>query len=133
MNKIVIVILYILFVFVSCNEQKNNNKKLLIGIWHFEKGTMNGNKEDAELLQNLVFDFSEKTLKCELLPDMQKGFGKEVLYELSENQIIIGKLLYMQLIKVTKEDLFIKFEIKAKEKVNEYNLEFSRSLELKNS
>ena len=65
MNKIVIVILYILFVFVSCNEQKNNNKKLLLGIWHFEKGTMNGKKEDAELLQNLDYDFSEKTHKSE--------------------------------------------------------------------
>jgi hypothetical protein len=128
MKKILLSFICLACIISSCEDNKNAEQQaLLVGSWLFENGTRNGNAEDAEnLLNNLVFDFSDKSLKCDLLDEMQPGFKKEENYEIKENQIIVGKNLNMEIMDITQENLLLKFEVTLGDVLFEFDLKFKR-------
>ena len=78
MTKVVFFIFSVSLLISSCTEpQKNEKKDLLSGSWIFESGTKNGSTDGIELLDNLVFESSDKTVSCELLPEMKPGLKRK--------------------------------------------------------
>lgn len=127
MKKALLALFCLTIMFQSCTESSNTaQKELLVGSWIFENGTRNGGTEGIELLQNLIFDFTDKTLTCELLPDMHEGFGKEVAYEFKENNIVVGTKLNMVVKDINQDNLLIKFELMLGDEPTLFDLKFKR-------
>lgn len=111
----------------SCwDSPKTIQKEDLVGAWIFETGTRNGGLEGVELLENLVFDFTDKTLTCELLPEMHEGFGKQMPYELKESTIIVAQKLSMPIKELSQDSLTVKLELLLGEEPTVFDLKFKR-------
>ena len=127
MKQLLLALICLSFFLNACVETQNNDQQeLLIGSWIFESGTRNGSTEGTELLKNLVFDFTDKALKCDILPEMVSGFSKEMNYELKENKITVGKRFEMTLKEVTDEKLLLQFELNLGGEPFDFDLTFNR-------
>lgn len=116
-----------LLLFSSCvDSSKIIEKENLVGLWIFESGTRNGSIEGVDLLEKLVFNFSDKTLKCELLPEMKEGFGKEMSYELRENTIIVGEKLNIPIKGLGQDSLLIQLDLVLGDEPTLFDLKFVR-------
>lgn len=114
-------------IIMSCGDSASTaQKELLVGSWVFENGTRDGSVEGTELLQNLVFDFTDSTFRCELLPEMQEGFTKEAAYDLSSGNLSIGGKLNMELKDITQDNLLLKFQLNLGGEPTEFDLKFKR-------
>lgn len=112
-------------ILVSCNNSDADEKvSLLQGVWLFENGTVNDSAEGAELLKNLIFEFSEDQFSCELLPEMQSAFGKTEKYKLDENKIVVAEKLELVINALTQEAMTVEFELQNQDYSNKYKLNF---------
>lgn len=112
-------------IFVSCNNSDANEKvALLQGTWLFEDGTINESAEGAELLKNLMFEFSEDQFSCELLPEMHRSFGTTEKYKLDENKIVVAEKLELIINELSQEAMTVEFELKQQDFSNKYKLNF---------
>ena len=129
MNKNILFLL-LLFIFIpSCTETPKNDKKdILAGSWIFDSGTKNGNLDGIELLNKLVFEFSDKTFSCELLPEMHEGLKEEESYLIKEDNILVGNKFNMEIIDLSENILFLKFNIILGEETVIFDLKFNRQL-----
>jgi len=126
MKKLLLLGLVCSCILTACVDgQQTAQKELLTGSWLFESGTKNGQLEGTELLQNLVFDFTEKTIQCELLPEMGLN-AQEVDYELKDNVIMVGKKLPMTIKALTGDELSVQFEIELAGENFNFDLNFKR-------
>lgn len=127
MKQLLLALICLSFFLNACVETQNNNQQeLLVGSWIFESGTRNGSTDGTELLKNLVFDFTDKALICDILPEMVPGFSKEMDYELKENKITVGKKFEMNLKEVTDEKLLLQFELNLGGEPFDFDLTFNR-------
>ncbi len=127
MIRILLLSICLSLIITACGDAASEaQKELLVGSWVFENGTRDGGSEGTELLENLVFDFTDSTFKCELLPDMQEGFGKEAAYQLSSNNLLIGGKLNMELKDITQDNLLLKFQLNLGDAPTEFDLKFKR-------
>lgn len=127
MIRILLLSICLSLIITACGDAASEaQKELLVGSWVFENGTRDGGSEGTELLENLVFDFTDSTFKCELLPDMQEGFGKEAAYQLSNNTLLIGEKLNMELKDITQDNLLLKFQLNLGDAPTEFDLKFKR-------
>ena len=97
---------------------------MLTGSWVFERGTRDGGVEGTELLNNLVFTFTDQQFKCELLPDMMPSLGKEEPYELKENLIVVNEKLDIEIKELSEGNLSLKFELMLNENPTVFDLKF---------
>lgn len=126
MKKLLLLGLVCSCLLTACvDSQQTAQKELLVGSWIFESGTKNGQLEGTELLRNLVFDFTEKTIKCEILPEMGLN-NQEVDYELKDNVIMVGKQLPMTIKELTADALSLQFEIELGGNPVNFDLNFKR-------
>lgn len=124
MKRLLLILLPILLL-TACEENSNTaQKELLIGSWIFESGTKDNSVDGTELLNKLVFTFSETEFECDLLPDMMQGMSKKETYELKDNSIIINEKLNLELKEITKDNLLVKFEILLNDTPTEFDLKF---------
>lgn len=110
----------------SCGETvpDNTSKELLTGSWIFESGTRDGSVEGTELLNNLIFTFTDSQFKCELLPDMMPSLGKEEPYALKENHIIVNEKLDIEIKELSEGNLSLKFELMLNDSPTVFDLKF---------
>lgn len=126
MKKLLLIILPFLLLFNSCGETVTDNaqKDLLIGSWVFESGTRNGTTEGTELLNNLVFTFTDQQFKCELLPEMVPSLNKEEAYQLKENNIVVNEKFELEIKQLSKEQLLLDFELTLSGSATAFSLKF---------
>ncbi len=113
MKKLLLLLIPLLLLLNSCGETvpDNASKELLTGSWIFESGTRDGGTEGTELLNNLIFTFTEDQFKCELLPDMMPSLGKEEPYALKENLIVVNEKFNLEIKDISEDQLSLKFEL----------------------
>ena len=113
MKKLLLLLIPFLLLLNSCGETvpDNASKELLTGSWIFESGTRDGGIEGTELLNNLVFTFTDNQFKCELLPDMMPSLGKEEPYALKENLIVVDEKFNLEIKDISEDQLSLKFEL----------------------
>lgn len=113
MKKLLLIIFPFLFFLNSCGETVTDNaqKDLLIGSWVFESGTRDGSTEGTELLNNLVFTFTDEQFKCDLLPEMMPSLDKEEAYQLKENRIVVDEKFDLEIKELSAEQLLLDFEL----------------------
>ena len=113
MKKLLLLLIPFLLLLNSCGETvpDNASKELLTGSWIFESGTRDGGTEGTELLNNLVFTFTDNQFKCELLPDMMPSLGKEEPYALKENLIVVDEKFNLEIKDISEDQLSLKFEL----------------------
>jgi hypothetical protein len=126
MKKLLLLFIPFLILLNSCDETVPDqaSKELLVGSWIFESGTRDGSTEGIELLNNLIFTFTDSQFKCELLPDMMPSLGKEEPYELKENQIVVNEKFNIEVKDLNKEDLSLKFELMLNDSPTTFDLKF---------
>ncbi|MBL4649348.1 MAG: hypothetical protein JKY03_06410 [Aureispira sp.] len=126
MKQLLLLFIPFLLLLNSCGETvpDNASKELLTGSWIFESGTRNGSTEGIELLNNLVFTFTDNQFKCELLPDMMPSLGKEEPYELKENHIVVNEKFDIEIKDLSEGDLSLKFELMLGEDPTTFDLKF---------
>lgn len=124
MKKLLLIFLPLFFI-ISCEETPNTaQKELLVGAWIFESGTKNGQAEGTELLNNLIFSFTEETFECDLLPEMMTGLSTKETYELNENIILVDKKLELEIKELTTDQLLVKFQIEIDATSIDFDLKF---------
>jgi hypothetical protein len=113
MKKLLLLLIPLLLLLNSCGETvpDNASKELLTGSWIFESGTRDGGTEGTELLNNLIFTFTDDQFKCELLPDMMPSLGKEEPYALKENLIVVNEKFNLEIKDISEDQLSLKFEL----------------------
>jgi len=113
MKKLLLLLIPLLLLLNSCGETvpDNASKELLTGSWIFESGTRDGGTEGTELLNNLIFTFTEDQFKCELLPNMMPSLGKEEPYALKENLIVVNEKFNLEIKDISEDQLSLKFEL----------------------
>ncbi|CAA6823404.1 MAG: Unknown protein [uncultured Aureispira sp.] len=127
MKKLLLLFIPFLLLLNACGEtvpDNNTSKELLTGSWVFERGTRDGSVEGTELLNNLVFTFTDQQFKCELLPDMMPSLGKEEPYELKENLIVVNEKLDIEIKELSEGNLSLKFELVLNENPTVFDLKF---------
>jgi len=113
MKQLLLLLIPFVLLLSSCDETvpDNTTKEFLTGSWVFESGARDGSVEGTELLNNLVFTFTDNQFKCELLPDMVPSLGKEEPYELKENLIVVNEKLDIEIKELSEGSLSLKFEL----------------------
>jgi hypothetical protein len=113
MKKLLLLFIPFLLLLNSCGETvpETASTEFLTGSWIFESGTRDGSTDGTELLNNLVFTFTDNQFKCELLPDMMPSLSKEEPYELKENHIIVNEKFDIEIKELSEGDLSLKFEL----------------------
>jgi hypothetical protein len=126
MKKLLLLLIPFLLLLNSCGETvpDNASKELLTGSWIFESGTRDGGTEGIELLNNLVFNFTDNQFKCELLPDMMPSLRKEEPYELKENLIVVNEKFNLEIKDISEDNLSLKFELMLDESPTVFDLKF---------
>lgn len=126
MKKLLLLLIPLLLLLNSCGETvpDSASKELLTGSWIFESGTRDGSVEGTELLNNLVFTFTDNKFKCDLLPDMMPSLGKEEPYELKENHIVVNEKLDIEIKDLSAGDLSLKFELMLNDNATIFDLKF---------
>lgn len=126
MKKILLCFIPFLLLFNSCGEPASDNasKELLVGSWIFESGTRDGGIEGTELLNSLVFTFTDNQFKCDLLPEMMPSLGKEEPYELKDNRIVVDEKFDLEIKDLSKDNLSLKFELILNGNPTEFDLKF---------
>ncbi|WMX12806.1 MULTISPECIES: hypothetical protein [unclassified Aureispira] len=127
MKQLLLLILPFMLLFYSCGEtvpEDSAQKELLVGSWVFDSGTRDGRTEGTELLNNLVFTFTESEFKCELLPEMMPSLNKEEPYELKDNSIIVDEKFNLQIKDLSQESLSVEFDLTINESPTTFALKF---------
>lgn len=127
MKKRLLLLIPFLFLLNSCGEtvpEDNTSKELLTGSWIFESGTRDGGTEGTELLNSLVFTFSDNQFQCELLPEMMPNLGKEEPYALKENRIVVAEKFDLEIKDLSEDNLSLKFELILNGNPTEFDLKF---------
>lgn len=100
--------------------------KQLVGDWLFKKGTIDGGETGIELLNNLVFSFTETEFSSQLLDAMVPGFSKQEPYIIEEKTIVVKEELRMTVQELTNGKLQISFEINVGGAPKVYDLVFMK-------
>lgn len=126
MKKLLLLFIPFLLLLNSCGETAPDNpsKEILTGSWIFESGTRDGSPDGTELLNNLVFTFTDNQFKCDLLPDMMPSLGKEEPYELKENHIVVNEKFDIEIQGLSEGDLSLKFELILDDSPTTFDLKF---------
>lgn len=98
--------------------------KELVGNWLFEEGTIDGSEAGVELLNNLVFSFTETEFHSELLDAMVPGFSKTEPYTIEETTIVVKEKLRLLVKELTAGKMRVSFEIQVGETQKTYDLLF---------
>ncbi|MGH1337316.1 MAG: hypothetical protein ACRBFS_14425 [Aureispira sp.] len=98
--------------------------KQLVGDWLFEKGTIDGGEAGVELLNNLLFSFTETEFHSELLDAMVSGFSKTEPYTIEEKTVIVKEELNLLIKELTDNKLQVSFELSLGGTLKTYDLVF---------
>ena len=101
--------------------------KQLVGDWILEEGTIDGGKAGVELLNDLVFSFTETEFHTELLDAMVVGFSKTEPYVIEDKTVVVNEEFRLLIKEMTNDKLQVSFEIDLRGTLKTYDLVFVRT------
>lgn len=99
----------------------------LQGSWLIETGTIDGGETGIDLLDNLVFSFTETEFNNQLLDAMVPGFSKTEPYVIEDKTVVVNERFKLLIKEVTAEHLHVSFDVELGGGVKNFDLVFVKA------
>lgn len=99
----------------------------LQGSWLIETGTIDGGDTGIELLDNLVFSFTETEFNNQLLDAMVPGFSKTEPYVINDKTVVVNEKFNLLIKEVNAEHLHVSFDVELGGGVKKFDLVFVKT------
>lgn len=99
----------------------------LEGSWLFEKGTIDGEETGVDLLNDLVFSFTETEFHNQLLDEMVPGFSKTEPYIIEDKTVVVNEKFKILIQEIDLQHLHVSFDVELGGGIKKFDLIFVKT------